>query len=152
MAWRLDLAIHQASWDSGVGAARSGGRWNSTGVRAVYCSLDPATAIVEVAVHLGFDDLDRVPRVLTSLMILEPEAIRVVHPAEIPNPNWLRPGRPSANQQKFGDALLAGDGIFAVPSAVSSRSWNLVFTASIAPKVYRLREQERFALDPRLAS
>ena len=64
--WRLDQRIHAATWDSGEGAFRTGGRWNSKGVRAVYCSLDPATAILEVAVHKGFKTLDTMPYVITA--------------------------------------------------------------------------------------
>jgi RES domain-containing protein len=152
VAWRLDQEVHKESWDSGIGAAIAGGRWNSAGTHAVYCALDPATAILEVAAHVGFDDLDLVPRVLTSLTVLAPASIHVVNPEDVPNPNWLRPGRPSANQQAFGDTALATHGIFAIPSAVSSRSWNLVFLAGRPSGIYALRGQERFALDTRLAS
>ena len=42
VAWRLDQAVHAPTWDSGEGAYRVGGRWNSKGIHAVYCSLDPA--------------------------------------------------------------------------------------------------------------
>jgi RES domain-containing protein len=152
VAWRLDQAVHRGSWDSGIGAATAGGRWNSAGTHAVYCALDPATAILEVAVHVGFGDLDRVPRVLTSLSVLAAASVHVVNPDDVPNPNWLRPGRPSANQQAFGDALLAAHGMFVIPSAVSSRSWNFVFLTRRPSGIYALRDQERFALDTRLAS
>ena len=60
VAWRLDQTNYRTAWDSGEGAYRVGGRWNSKGVRAVYCSVDPATAILEVAVHKGFKALDTV--------------------------------------------------------------------------------------------
>lgn len=60
VAWRLDRDAHSASWDSGEGAYRVGGRWNSPGLRTVYCALDPATAILEVSVHKGFRVLDTV--------------------------------------------------------------------------------------------
>ena len=60
IGWRIDNNRHAATWDSGEGSFRFGGRWNSRGVRAVYCSLDPATAILEVAVHKGFRVLDTV--------------------------------------------------------------------------------------------
>ncbi|WP_196796267.1 RES domain-containing protein [Acidiphilium cryptum] len=53
--------MYAASWDNGEGAHLGGGRWNSRGVRAVYYSLDPATAILEVAVHKGFGILDTPP-------------------------------------------------------------------------------------------
>ena len=72
MAWRLDQAAFAATWDSGEGAFRLGGRWNSRGVRAVYCSVDPATAILEVAVHKGFKALDIVPHVMTAVTISTP--------------------------------------------------------------------------------
>jgi RES domain-containing protein len=150
VAWRLDLAIHRAGWDSGEGAFKAGGRWNSKGVRAVYCSFDPATAMLEVAVHKGFRALDTVPHVLTALTIMDPSRVHVVYPASVPNPNWLRPGLPSAGQQAFGDALLAAHAFVAIPSAVSTHSWNLLFVVANAAAAYMLRLQEDFALDTRL--
>lgn len=149
VAWRLDAAIHGATWDSGEGAYRAGGRWNSRGVRAVYCSIDPATAILEVAVHKGFQTLDIVAHMLTSLTIGDPVTVHVVDPSSVPNPNWLRPGIPGAGQQAFGDDLLARHPFVAIPSAVSRHSWNLVFVATRAAGAYALRAQERFALDTR---
>src|ERR1700680_3170095 len=90
VAWCLDHAKHCAAWDSGEGAYRAGGRWNSKGVRAVYCSADPATAILEVAVHKGFKALDTVDHVLTAAVITDRSNAYVVDPASVPNPNWLR--------------------------------------------------------------
>lgn len=150
LSWRLDQAVHAATWDSGEGAYRVGGRWNGVGGRAVYCSIDPATAVLEVAVHKGFAALDTVPHALTAIEITDPAAVHVVEPAALPNPNWLHPGPPSAGQQAFGDALLAAHAFVAIPSAVSTHSWNLIFVASKAAGKYRLRGQERFALDTRL--
>jgi RES domain-containing protein len=150
VAWRLDLATFATAWDSGEGAYRWGGRWNSRGVRAVYCSIDPATAILEVAVHKGFRALDTVPHVLTALMIADPAGAHVVEPDSVPNANWLRPGVPSAGQQAFGDALLARHAFIVIPSAVSTHSWNLIFVATAAAGAYSVRSQEPFALDPRL--
>lgn len=150
VAWRLDQAKFGGTWDSGEGAYQVGGRWNSRGVRAVYCSIDPATAILEVAVHKGFKTLDIVRHVLTSVIISDPATVHIVDPAAIPNPNWLRPGIPSAGQQRFGDALLALHRFIVIPSAVSTRSWNLIFDRTVAAGNYGLRAQEPFALDTRL--
>jgi RES domain-containing protein len=150
VVWRLDQARFRTSWDSGEGAYRVGGRWNGKGIRAVYCSLDPATAIIEVAVHTGFKALDTVPHVLTALTLTEPSRVHVVDPASVRNPNWLRPGIPSAGQQAFGDALLARHAFVVIPSAVSTHSWNVIFVAAQAAGAYAVRLQERFALDPRL--
>ena len=150
IAWRIDQAGLAPTWDSGEGAYRVGGRWNSKGVRAVYCSIDPSTAILEIAVHKGFRALDTVPHVLTAAVITDISAVHVVHPVNVPNPNWLRPGIPSAGQQAFGDDLLRRHRFVAIPSAVSSHSWNLIFVATIAASDYELKFQEAFALDTRL--
>ena len=150
VAWRLDQAKFRTSWDSGEGAYKVGGRWNGRGVRAVYCSLDPATAILEIAVHKGFRTLDTVPHVLTALTITDSSSIHVVDPASVPDPNWLRPGIPSAGQQAFGDALLARHAFVVIPSAVSTHSWNVIFVAAAAAGAYAMRLQDDFALDPRI--
>jgi RES domain-containing protein len=150
VGWRLDQAVHAPTWDSGEGAFRQGGRWNSRGVRSVYCSLDPSTAILEVAVHKTFRVLDTVPHVLTSFSIADPSTIHVVQPGDVPNPNWLTPGIPGAGQQQFGDDLLARHTIFIIPSAVSTNSWNLVFESTRAAGGYSLIAQSSFALDTRL--
>jgi RES domain-containing protein len=149
VAWRLDQAKYAASWDSGEGAYLVGGRWNSKGVRAVYCSIDPATAILEIAVQKGFKALDTVPHVLTAIDV-DPASVFVVQPAMVPNPNWLRPGIPSAGQQAFGDDLLIKHKFVLIPSAVSTASWNLIFVGSKAAGAYAVRSQETFALDTRL--
>ncbi|WP_273793779.1 RES family NAD+ phosphorylase [Brucella anthropi] len=150
VAWRLDQAIHASTWDSGEGAYRVGGRWNSKGIRAVYCSLDPATAILEVAVHKGFRALDTIAHTMTALTITDPAQVHVVEPGSVPNSNWLRPGIPGAGQQAFGDDLLRRHRFVALPSAVSSHSWNLIFAADASKHGYSLKFQEPFALDTRL--
>lgn len=150
VAWRLDSAVHASNWASGEGAFLFGGRWNSKGVRAVYCSIDPATAILEVAVHKGFRILDTVAHVLTAVTIVDLAAVHVVDPKSLPNPNWLRPGIPGAGQQNHGNQLLSAHKFVAIPSAVSVHSWNLIFVAATAAGAYEVRLQERFALDPRL--
>jgi RES domain-containing protein len=150
VAWRLDHQRFSQTWDSGEGAYLAGGRWNSRGVRAVYCALDPATAIMEVAVHKGFRALDTVPHVLTSMVVSDPDDVHVVRPEDVPNPNWLRPGIASAGQREFGDALLARHPFIVLPSVVSTHSWNLIFVASQAQGRYAVASQEPFGLDPRL--
>jgi RES domain-containing protein len=150
VAWRIDRSIHRDNWDGGEGAYRAGGRWNGKGVRAVYCSLDPATAILEVAVHTGFEVLDRVPHVLTAAEISEPGSVHIVDATDVRDPAWLRPGIPSAGQKEFGGRLLARHKFILVPSVVSTHSWNLVFVAASAAGAYSLRSQESFVLDVRI--
>jgi RES domain-containing protein len=147
---RLDKRIHAATWDSGEGAFRAGGRWNSKGVRAVYCSTDPATAMLEVAVHVGFKVLDTVPYVISAARIPDIAEVHVVKPHDVPNPNWLRPGALSAGQQAFGDDLLGRHRFVAIPSTVSAHSWNLIINPLKAAGFYSVESQEPFALDTRL--
>lgn len=149
-AWRVDLDIYAGSWDSGIGAQTVGGRWNPKGVKAVYCALDAATAILEVAVHKGFKALDTVPHVLTVLEIDDPSSIFVVQPTAVPNPAWLQAGTPSAGQQAFGAELLAQHPFVAIPSVVSHHSWNLLIEPGLAAGRYREALQERLRIDTRL--
>jgi RES domain-containing protein len=149
-AWRVDQARHRATWDSGTGAYAAGGRWNPKGVKAVYCSLDAATAIIEVAVHKGFRVLDTVPHVSTVLEITAPGDVHVVLPGDVPNPSWLLAGIPGAGQQAFGAGLLATHRFVAIPSAASRQSWNLVFDPDRARGRYALLAQDALAIDTRL--
>jgi RES domain-containing protein len=148
--WRLDQAKFALGWASGEGSYLAGGRWSSRGVRAVYAALDPATAILEVAVHKGFRTLDTVRHILTSARIANATAVHVVQPSDVPNSNWLHPGAVSAGQQAFGDGLLRAQVFVLIPSVVSVHSWNVIFSPGAAEDQYDSVVQEPFALDPRL--
>jgi RES domain-containing protein len=148
--WRLDSAPHAATWNSGEGSFRVGGRWNSKGVRAIYASLDPATAILEVAVHKSFKALDTVRHVMTSARIIDPGRVHIIEAADVPNPNWLAPGTVSAGQQAFGDALLRDHAFVLIPSVVSKHSWNVVFDGATTAGFWADVTQEAFTLDTRL--
>ena len=116
----------------------------------MYASVDPATAILEVAAHKGFKVLDTVPHVLTSARVIDPVPIRIVQPEEVPNPNWLVPSSHGPGQQAFGDALVAQGAFVLLPSTVSRHSWNVIFDAVWAAGRFEDVRQEQFALDPRL--
>lgn len=148
--WRIDPIAHADTWNSGEGAFQFGGRWNSKGVRAVYAALDPATAILEVAVHKTFRVLDTARHVLSAAPLIDPRRCHVLSMADVPNVNWLSTGIPSAGQQVFGDMLLAEHAMMLVPSVVSPHSWNVVFDPVGAAGRYGSAKQEVFALDTRL--
>ena len=150
VAWRIDSERYAASWDSGIGAEAVGGRWNPKGTKAVYCSIDPSTCLVETAVHRGFKVLDTRPHILTSLEITDATQIRIVLPEDVPNPAWLAGGTPSKHQQAWGAELLEAHGFVLIPSAVSKHSWNLVIEPEVARGRFSLRSQERLAVDTRL--
>lgn len=151
VVWRLDAAKYASTWATGEGAFQVGGRWSSPGKRVLYTAVDPATAILEVAVHKGFDALDAVAHKLLSLKVTQPAQVHVLDTSTVPNNNWLRPGSVSSNQQKFGDGLLALHPMVLVPSVVSTHSWNLLINLSMASGMFELASMEDFALDTRLA-
>jgi RES domain-containing protein len=101
-------------------------------------------------VHKTFRALDIVPHVLTSVRIVDLMEVHVVEPADVPNPNWLRPGAPGAGQAGFGDALLKAHAFVLIPSVVSSQSWNVLFDPAAAKGRYDRVVQAPFALDTRL--
>ena len=148
--WRLDRTVWASSWNEGEGARQFPGRWNVKGQRAVYCSLDPATAILEVAVHIGFRALDRDPRSMTCARLKNPKQIHVVHCSEVPEEGWLLPGAVVPEQQHFGGELLKEHGAILIPSVVSRSSWNLIFDADrVNGDDLEMVEQDAFLLDPR---
>lgn len=150
VGWRIDEITFATTWDSGIGAERVGGRWSPVGLKAVYCSIDPATSIVEVAVHKKFRVLDTKPHILTSVEIIDLTNVHVVYPDDIPNPAWLHGGSPSTGQQHFGADLLGLHDFVLFPSAVSKMSWNLIFSPLRAAGKYKLRSQDRLVVDTRL--
>ncbi|BCG05350.1 hypothetical protein PPGU19_099180 (plasmid) [Paraburkholderia sp. PGU19] len=151
LVWRLEREKHFPTWTTAEGAFLVGGRWSSPGQRIIYASLDPATTILEVAVHKGFNVLDTVPHRLLAIDIAAAH-VEVIQPSDVPNPHWLNPGAVSPNQQKFGDALLASHPLVIVPSVVSKHSWNLLINTAMAAGLFALKSDERFALDTRLTS
>jgi RES domain-containing protein len=148
--WRLDEAAYASTWNSGEGSYRYGGRWSPIGMRVVYAALDPATAILEVAVHKGFRALDTEHHVLTQARMIDPLQVHIVESDDIPNPNWLRPGRPSAGQQEYGAGIVNSHAFVLLPSVVSTHSWNVIFDSEKAAQLYDSVNREPFALDTRL--
>jgi RES domain-containing protein len=149
VVWRLERARYVPTWQQGEGAFRVGGRWSPPGRRVIYTSLDPATTILEVAVHKGFDVLDTVAHSLLEIE-LDGTGAHIVDPDDVPNPNWLRPGTVSVGQQAFGAALLSSHPVVLIPSVVSTHSWNVLVESATLPTRLASARHERFALDQRL--
>jgi RES domain-containing protein len=146
----MDAKVHAATWNGGKGAELSGGRWNPRGFAAVYMSVDPATAVLEVAVHKGFKVLDTLPHVVSCARVLDPLDVHVLDLSTVPNANWLRPAIPGHGQQKFGAQLMEQYPFVAIPSVVLPLSWNIIFSPKTAAGKYETVSQSDFALDTRL--
>ena len=136
--WTLQDARYAATWNSGIGSATYGGRWNSIGKHVIYAALDPAKVLNTVAHNIY------------AFTITDPGQVRVVHPVDVPNPHWLRPIPPNKDQQEFGDLLIDAHPYVLLPSAVSRHSWNLLVNVTTALPLMTDIHSERFALDPRL--
>lgn len=117
---------------------------------AIYASLDPATTILEVAVHAGFKTLDTVSHTLIEIEVLTPKLVHIVQPSDVPNPNWLRPGSVGAGQQAFGKGFLVKYPFVLVPCVISTHSWNLLINPTLASGKFKETSREIFAMDPRL--
>jgi RES domain-containing protein len=63
---------NEGDFISGSGAGYNGGRWNPPGVRAIYASLDPVTAVKETYqefLKYGFEVSDIRPRVMAGVKL-----------------------------------------------------------------------------------
>lgn len=116
---------------SGDGAAKYGGRWNSVGVPAVYCSESLSLCALEILVHL--------PRgVLRQYRYLE------IH---VPDDAIVAPAYDGkTDTQHFGDTYLGSSGVlaFLVPSAVNPIEHNLVLN----PEHGRFDEVSHASVEP----
>ena len=148
--WRLEAAHHAKTWAKGIGAFIAGGRWSSRGRNVIYCSLDPSTAILEVAVHKTFKALDTVPHKLLQIGISSPGLAHQLDVSKVPNKNWLRSGAVSAGQQKYGDELLDQHPFLIVPSVVSGHCYNLIIDVNKGRGLFSRIKAEDFSLDTRL--
>ena len=108
VVWRLVREKHAATTFSGVGAAKTAGRFNSLGTPVVYTSDSYALAMLEVRVHVATFRALR-DRVAVSAEI-DDDLVEVLEPSDLPpdcrsarprprrrrsaTPGWRRGGRP----------------------------------------------------------
>lgn len=85
IVWRISNYIDL----SGQGGLRASARWHNAGAPIVYTADSPASALVEMLVHLEFNDLDHMPDSYQLLMIDVPDGISILMLDENNlNPNW----------------------------------------------------------------
>jgi len=97
---------------SGLGARIGGGRWNPMNTPMVYCADHPATALLEILVHLDAEDS---PSTYQLLEIDIPDAVAATAP-ELPQ-NWMDD---VATTQQIGSDFIAGMSlaVMKVPCAI----------------------------------
>ena len=133
-AWRITRAVHAAEPLSGEGAARSGNRWNSQGVRVAYTSLSRPLAVLEMLVHTT---RETIPRDLRLIPVDVPDDL-ITEIGTAP-PHWnAYPYR--AESRSAGDAWAAASSSLGllVPSAVLKGERNLLINP-LHPHFARVR-------------
>ena len=154
MLWRIAKhTIQYGATDlSGGGAKLTGGRWNSTGVPALYASTTIALATLETLAHLG-DNIAIRNAFLVQLAV--PSAVwkkrEIVLASEL-DPTWLAEPYGSASVE-FGDDWLSADmaAMLMVPSVIVPEEYNVLINPR-HPDVKRVgaKVSRQFVYDPRL--
>lgn len=136
---------------TGQGGLRAPARWHNKGKPIVYAASSPASALLEVLVHLELADLDALPDAYQLLMIEVPDDLTVVtlEKADLDS-EWLV--REDITRSA-GDAWLgeANSAVLAVPSAIVPYTQNyLINPAHSDAGQIRVVAQDHYPFDARL--
>jgi RES domain-containing protein len=109
----------------GVGGLYVSGRWHTKGHPVIYCTLNPATALLETLVHIEIDSEDR-PERFQVLRIEGPDSLSIekVEAGSLSS-NWADD---MSITQTTGDRWL-GEGrslLLQVPSVLVPETWNVL--------------------------
>lgn len=108
---------------SGMGAEKTGGRWNSKGLPVLYTANSRALAVLEVAVHVPFGIIPT-NYFITAIDIPDNLNVDIIAIDSL-HPNWrtIPPIKPT---QYIGDAFLRNNAslILQVPSAIVPGDFN----------------------------
>lgn len=112
-----------ASVLSGIGASKSGNRWNSKGTEIIYCADSRALAMAEISVHISLNNL---PKDFVMLEINIPNSISIQKINEKYLPESWNDFPHSLQTQKIGDVFIYTKKvcILKVPSAVVKGDFN----------------------------
>jgi RES domain-containing protein len=139
--WRISLFADL----SGQGGMVSEARWNFVGTPIVYCADRPATALLEILVHLDAEDT---PPTFQLLEIEIPELVPVATP-ELPE-NW--PQDVAATQQ-IGSRFIAAmtHPVMKVPCAIVPFTDNYLLNPALVKQAeIQIVAVSRHAIDARL--
>ena len=153
--WRIapDTADYGADDLSGIGAERTGGRWNRRGAALLYCSSTIALACLETLVHLAGAEPLPLNRYLVTIAI-PPSLWRdrtVLAPSAHVGWDAVPPGGVStgwgSDWADGGRSLLAQVASVVVPQEVNI----LINPRHRDARRLRTRKVRRWTYDPRLA-
>jgi RES domain-containing protein len=104
ISWRLSKERSATTAFSGTGAAEFPGRWNSAGMRVVYCADSLSLAALEALVHVEDKTILSHARVAAFEVMVPDDLVHV--PDALPAGWNQTPVRRSVRE--FGDRFLAG--------------------------------------------
>ena len=134
----------------GAGGLWAAGRWHSLGRPIVYCAPNPATALVEILVHIEVD-ADDLPDPLQYLEIDAPDSVPLATlDAGALGRKWQT--NPEATR-RAGDEWLRSTrtALLRVPSVTVPATWNVLINP-LHPDSAQIRvaHVHHHGLDPRL--
>ena len=135
----------------GLGGLYVSGRWHTRGHHPVlYCTLNPATALLETLVHSEIDSEDQ-PAGFKVLRIEGPDKLSIEKvEAAVLSPGWTED---MLFTQSIGDRWLSAGSslLLQVPSVLVPETWNVLVNPQHA-EVNRLKITKTFkhAFDTRL--
>lgn len=134
---------------SGQGAANEGGRWNSQGIHALYTSESRALALLEILVHVDYEDLPN--NMFVMVIEINNNDIYEVKDSELPN-DWREPD--NLQVRSIGDQILKKGAYiaFRVRSAVLPTEYNLILNPQFPDfgSSIKVLDVEELFLDQRL--
>ena len=149
VAWRIVKERHARAAFSGEGARMFEGRWNSAGLRMVYCSENLALAALELLVHtqpVRLRDKLRAFRVSFDERLME-----IVDLKKLPKGWNTEPAGPISKQ--IGDDWIRGDrsAVLALPSVLVPLEQTFLLNPAHRDFTgIKIVDSGEFVLDPRL--
>jgi len=149
VSWRIVKSKWAASAFDGEGARRSGGRWNSSGVRIVYTCATQSLAVLEVLVHL--EDSSILPSYSVIRAEFGDDLVESLEPSALP-PNWADPVAP-LETQRIGDEWIRQQSsvVLRVPSVIVPQEYNYLLNPQHPDfPAIKLGAPQHFPFDSRL--
>lgn len=154
LVYRIQKAKHSQSREdilSGMGAYKAGGRWNKRGTPLIYTCENPATAVLEILVHLETTSPDDVPNLVIVIMDIPDESIFKVDAETLPK-DWNKIIHPPETQT-FTQTWLKEVKFLAmeIPSAVMELSKNYLINP-LHPDIQKVNiiKIQDYVIDSRL--
>lgn len=148
--WRICRSKYETAAFSGMGAEKTGGRWNPKGVAVVYCSENLSLAALELFVHVSPGIM---PADLISICGKLPKSVSTneIPESKLPD-NWRTYPAPSELKTIGADWLKSNSSLaLIVPSAINPVEKNILLNPRHADfKKLKTETSKPFHFDPRM--